>query len=103
MYAIAKHSQDLEVGAPADPIEQEIEEIEDLRSRTLANRELLHYSPAARYLVDKEIPRLVGIIRQLRQSEPGEGGLMSSGRWAHGLLTELQQQVSILRDLVDRR
>lgn len=103
MYAIADLSHTFDAEARQDPIDSELAEIEDLRRRTMANRDILYCSPAARHLVEKEIPRLIGIIRQLRQMDVPGNELPSSDRWAHGLLLELRQEVSILRDLMDRK
>ena len=103
MYAIADFSSTYELQTPQDPIELELAEIENLRQRTMANRDILYCSPAARHLVEREIPRLIGIIRQLRRTESGGGEERSSGHWAYGLLVELRQEVGILRDLIDRK
>ena len=103
MYAIADVSHSYQTQPLHDPVELELEEIEDLRQRAMANRDILYCSPAARHLVEQEIPRLIGIIRQLRRTAPDGGRECPSARWAHGILGELRQEVGILRDLIDRK
>lgn len=51
-----------------DPVEKEIHEIEELRRRTLENRDILYCSAAARHLIETEIPRLIDLIRRLRRA-----------------------------------
>lgn len=103
MYAFADLSDLHHPDPAADPIERELEEIEELRRRTLANRDILYCSPPARHLVEKEIPRLIDIIRRIRRGEGDAGAAPDSARWMEGLLRELRQEVGILRDLMERR
>lgn len=101
MYSLADHFE-----APAaelDPIERELNEIEELRRRALANRDILYCSPLARHLVESEIPRLLEIIRDLRRSASPENGPAGADRWLLGALDELRREIGIVRDLIDRR
>lgn len=83
-----------------DPIERELREIEDLRRRTLQSRDLLYCSPPARHIVEREVPRLIGVIRGLRGST--QEIPTRSESWVEELLLDLRREVSILRDLVER-
>lgn len=86
-----------------DPVERELQEIEDLRQRVLEQPELLACSGITRYLVETEIPRMVAMIRQLRYSSGTSDGSLSSGQGVRTLLGELYLEIDLLRDLVERR
>lgn len=84
-----------------DPIERELQEIEDLRRRALANRDILYCSPLARHLVEKEIPRLVEIIRRSRR-EKGTGSGGADDLWVLQAVAELRTEMDKVRDLLER-
>lgn len=88
--------------ATKDPIERELQEVEDLRERALKSRDILYCSPVARHLVEKEIPRLLDVIRQLRRGN-GSGDRKADDLWVLRALAELRQELQIVRDLVERR
>ena len=102
MYAFADPTWMKAARAAEDPIERELEEIEDLRQRALNNRDILYCSPAVRHLVETEIPRLVEIIREMRLGE-GRGGRPTSDLWVLRALAELRQEMEMVRDLIERR
>lgn len=103
MYALADLTDPPHPELDADPIEREIREIEDLQGRSLANRDLLYCSPSARHLVEREIPRLIHIIRSLRAGQSGAMRAGSPEQLASEVLAELRREVGVLRDLVERR
>lgn len=103
MYTTADFAPSEPASTALDPIESELQEIESLCQRSLANRELLYCSPSVRHIVESEVPRLVGIIRHLNGASAAPVRPSRARSWAEEILLELRREVSILRDLVERR
>lgn len=84
-----------------DPIERELQEIEELRERALRSRDILYCSPLARHLVEKEIPRLLELIRRSRR-EKGTGSRGADDLWVLQAVAELRTEMDKVRDLLER-
>lgn len=87
--------------ADEDPIERELREIEDLRERAMQSRDLIYCSPTVQHLVQKEIPRLLEVIRELRHGVQGTSGV--DAVWIRRAVSELHREIEVVRDLVERR
>lgn len=61
MFAVAYDFEAPAVRLETDPRASEIAEILELRARVMASRDILYCSPAARTLIEDEIPRLVSL------------------------------------------
>jgi len=101
MYLTAEHSFLTSPTATEDPIERELRDIEDLRLRALGSRDLLYASPTVRHLVEREVPRLMDLVRRIRDASNGSGKTPSSEAWVWRLLEELREEVRSARDLLE--